>query len=143
MKTTKGCRVKVHYTGTLRDGRVFDSSEGREPLAFTVGAGQMIEGFDEGVLGMSPGERKTVVIPPERAYGHVEDDLIFSVSRETMPDGYSPSLGDRLAVTGEGGQSFPVVVREIDDSSITLDGNHELAGEELIFAITMVEVLPA
>ncbi|MCF4152025.1 peptidylprolyl isomerase [Dethiosulfovibrio sp. F2B] len=142
-KTTAGCHVKVHYTGTLKDGTVFDSSLERDPLAFTVGAGQMIAGFDEGVLGMSEGEEKTIVLPPEKAYGPRNEQLLFAVGREQLPEGYEPSIGDQLSVTSAEGGVFPVTIAGLDEDVVTLDGNHRLAGEELTFKITMVEVTPA
>ena len=140
-KVAAGCKVKVHYTGTLEDGTVFDSSLEREPLAFTVGAGQMIAGFDHGVVGMAEGEERTIVIPAEMAYGEIREDLIFSVPREHMPEGYDPIVGDQLAVTSSDGQPFPVTVKEVCEETVTLDGNHSLAGKELTFSVTMVEVL--
>lgn len=142
-KVIPGCKVKVHYTGTLQDGTVFDSSLEREPLAFTVGAGQMIAGFDQGVVGMVEGEEKTIVIPADMAYGEIREDLVFAVPRENMPEDYVPSVGDQLAVTSSDGHPFPVTVKEIDEETVTLDGNHALAGKDLTFAVKMIEVLSA
>lgn len=142
-KATAGCKVKVHYTGTLEDGTVFDSSLEREPLAFTVGAGQMIPGFDQAVVGMAEGEEKTIVLPADMAYGEVREDLVLAVPKDQMPEDYTPTVGDQLAVTTSDGQPFPVTIKEIGEETVTLDGNHALAGKELTFNVTMVEVLSA
>lgn len=140
-KAVAGCKVKVHYTGTLKDGTIFDSSLEREPLAFTVGAGQMIAGFDQGVVGMIEGEEKTIVIPAEMAYGEIREDLIFSVPIGHMPEDYVPTAGDQLAVTSSDGNPFSVTVKEVHEDTVILDGNHSLAGKELTFSVTMVEVI--
>ena len=142
-KATAGCKVKVHYTGPLEDGTVFDSSLEREPLAFTVGAGQMIPGFDQAVVGMAAGEEKTIVLPADMAYGEVREDLVLAVPKDQMPEDYTPTVGDQLAVTTSDGQPFPVTIKEIGEETVTLDGNHALAGKELTFNVTMVEVLSA
>ncbi|HQF91907.1 MAG TPA: peptidylprolyl isomerase [Synergistaceae bacterium] len=139
MHATKGSVVKVHYRGTLRDGSVFDSSQGREPLEFVVGAGQMIAGFDQGVEGMALGEERTLVIPPERAYGPWNEDLVMSVPRTNLPEGYDPAEGDQLHMAlGPRGRPFPVTVMAVEEDHVVLDGNHRLAGEELTFAVTLV-----
>ena len=96
MIAEKGKRIRVHYTGTLSDGEVFDSSRGRNPLEFTVGAGQMIPGFDRGVVGMKVGEERTLVLPPEEAYGRKRDDMVFSVSRDVMPENYEKTMSSRF-----------------------------------------------
>ncbi|HPR90347.1 MAG TPA: peptidylprolyl isomerase [Synergistaceae bacterium] len=140
MIAKKGSKVKVHYTGTLKNGDVFDSSEGRSPLEFTVGAGQMIPGFDKGVEGMTAGEKKTITLPPKEAYGEKRDDMLFRVSRDVLPEGYTPSIGDPLRVATDDGGVLNVFIAEMDEDGITLDGNHRLAGEELTFEVTMVEI---
>jgi peptidylprolyl isomerase len=136
-----GDTVKVHYTGTLQDGTVFDSSVDREPLSFTVGAGQMIEGFDKAVIGMKTGETKKVSIPAAQAYGEHEDTLVFVVDRKNIPPTMSPEVGDDLMMSTQSGGSVNVKVTEVTDSTITVDANHELAGKDLIFEITMVEII--
>jgi len=135
-----GDNVKVHYTGTLKDGTVFDSSINRQPLAFMVGAGQMIEGFDKAVVGMKVGETKTVTIPAAQAYGEHEDSLVFTVAKKDMPPALNPQIGDDLMMSTENGGSVNVKVVAVTASSITVDANHELAGRELIFEINMVEI---
>lgn len=139
----KGCKVKVHYTGTLEDGSVFDSSLERDPLEFTVGAGQMIAGFDEGVIGMKVEDEKNIVIPPEKAYGVPSDEFFFDVPKEHLPEGYEPKVGDSLAMKSDDGRPFPVTVKAVEDEKVILDGNHMLAGKTLNFQIKMVEIAPA
>jgi len=136
-----GDTVKVDYTGTLSDGTVFDSSADREPLEFTVGAGTMIEGFDRAVLGMKPGDSKTVDIPADEAYGQYRDDLVFEVDRGELPPDMDPQVGDRLVMTQSNGQQIPVTVTAVDESTVTMDANHQLAGEDLTFEIELVEIL--
>lgn len=131
--------VNVHYKGTLGDGTVFDSSEGREPLQFTVGSGMVIPGFDNGVTGMVIGEKKTVYIPAEEAYGPVQEDMIFTFNRLDIPDDIPLEIGGTLNMHN-GQQAMPVVVREITATKVKLDANHELAGKDLIFEIELVSV---
>lgn len=140
MIAEKGMTVSVHYTGSLADGEVFDSSRGRETLKFTLGAGQMIPGFDRAVEGMKIGEEKTVVLSPEEAYGHRRDDLIFSVDRHVLPKGYQPFVGDQLQMAGDDGSVFPVSIISLEGESVILDGNHRLAGKELTFELELMEV---
>lgn len=135
-----GDQVKVHYTGKLDDGTVFDSSAGRDPLEFTVGGGQMIKGFDAGVNGMSVGESKTVTILADEAYGPVREEMVIVVGREECPPDMDPAPGDKLQMRHESGQVVVVVVTEVTETHITLDGNHELAGKDLTFEIELVEV---
>ena len=138
----KGDNVKVHYKGTLTSGEQFDSSEGREPLAFTVGAGQMIKGFDEAIPGMSVGDKKTVNINPENAYGEKNPDAIIEFPKSNIPADMKLETGMKLKLKNEAGQPIPVVVTEIKDEIIILDANHELAGKELVFDIELVEIKP-
>ena len=135
-----GDKVKVHYTGKLKDGTVFDSSVNREPLAFTVGAGQMIEGFDKAVVGMKVGESKTVTIPAAQAYGERQDAMVIAVPKSNLPPDMNPEVGEELMMSTRSGGSVKVKVMEVTDSSVTIDANHELAGKELIFEIKMVEI---
>ncbi len=135
----KGDRIRVHYTGTLNDGSVFDSSvlNKRPPLEFVVGAGQMIAGFDKGVIGMTIGEVKNLHLAPEEAYGVRRDDMLITVPADRMPAGYAPKVGDELMMG-----RHPVVVAEVkNDGSVVLDANHSLAGKELNFEVTLVEIL--
>lgn len=135
----QGDTVRIHYTGTLQDGTEFDSSRDREPLAFTVGSGEVIPGFDAAVTGMTVGDRKTVTIPAEQAYGLHRAELIVEVPRTQVPPQITPRVGQRLQL-GRGDQALMVVVREVSDESLVLDGNHPLAGEDLTFALELVEV---
>ena len=135
----KGSKVKVHYTGSLPTGEIFDSSEGREPLEFEVGAGMMIKGFDEAVNGMKVGDKKRAEIPAAEAYGESNKDLIFNFERSKLPADMVPEVGMRLAMDN-GGQQIPVTITNVTEDSIEIDANHELAGKDLIFDIEMVEI---
>jgi peptidylprolyl isomerase len=137
-----GDTVKVHYHGRLRSGETFDTSEGREPLEFTVGSGQVIKGFDDGVRGMDIGGKRTVEIAPDDAYGEKEEDRIIEFPRTQFPPDMKPEVGMQLMMNDEEGQSLPVVVTEVKEDSVTLDANHPLAGMELIFDIELVDVKP-
>ena len=137
-----GDKVKVHYHGTLRTGETFDSSEGREPLEFTVGSGQVIKGFDEGVKGMSVGEKKTVEIPVGDAYGEKNEELIIEFPKAQFPADMNPEVGQQLMMSNGSEQSFPVVIKEVKDDSVLLDANHPLAGQDLVFDIELVEIVP-
>lgn len=143
-----GDTVKVHYTGRLEDGSVFDSSECHDeecgcetgPLEFTIGEGQVIPGFEQAVQGMSIGESKTVTIPVAEAYGDRQDELVAQVPRSDLPPGMEPEVGQQLEVTQEDGSSFPVLVIDVDAESITLDANHPLAGKDLTFDLKLVAI---
>ena len=136
----KGDTVKVHYTGKLQDGSVFDSSANREPLQFTLGGGNMIPGFEQAVLGMDVGDKKTAEIPSTQAYGEKREDMIISVPKENVPGDISPEVGQQLAIQQQGGQQVPVTVTEVTDEKVVLDANHPLAGKDLIFDIELVEI---
>ncbi|HEY9665962.1 MAG TPA: peptidylprolyl isomerase [Coleofasciculaceae cyanobacterium] len=136
-----GDTVKIHYTGKLDDGTVFDSSANREPLEFTLNAGQVIPGFDQAVLGMSPGESKTETIPMDQAYGPHRPEMVLQVDRQQMPPNLEPEVGQQLQVQSPQGQAIPVMITEVTDSKITLDANHPLAGEDLTFEIELVEIV--
>lgn len=136
---TSGNTIKVHYTGTLADGTVFDSSKGREPLEFTVGAGMMIKGFDDGVVGMEVGKEKRIEIKAADAYGEKREDMLFDVPADKLPAELKPELGMKLSMPTSGGV-FPVTVSKVTAETITLDANHELAGKDLIFDVEVVEI---
>jgi peptidylprolyl isomerase len=135
-----GDTVHIHYTGRLDDGSVFDASAGRDPLSFELGAGQVIPGFDQAVLGMAIGEQKTVRIAVEEAYGEPREDLRFRIPRERLPEGMDPEVGAKLQMAGHDGGSFPVTVVERDEASVILDANHPLAGEALTFELELVSI---
>lgn len=137
---TNGDTVHVHYTGTLDDGTVFDSSEGRDPLSFTVGAGQVVPGFDEAIAGMQVGDSKKVRLAPADAYGEHRDDLVLDVPNEQLPDGLVPEVGMELGLRGQDGQTMPVRVAAVGSDAITLDANHPLAGKSLTFDVTLVDI---
>lgn len=135
---TKGDTVRIHYTGRLDDGTVFDSSEGRDPLEFVLGAGQVIPGFDEAVTGMEQGEEKTVTIAADQAYGPRRDELLINVGRSEMPSGIEPQVGQRLQMSTPDGQTFQVTVTQTSEEMVVLDANHPLAGRDLTFDIELV-----
>jgi peptidylprolyl isomerase len=135
----KGDNVKVHYTGTLDDGTVFDSSDGGEPLDFAAGSGQVIEGFNDAVIGMTVGESKTVLIPVDKAYGERKDEMVIQAPIEQVPPDLNPELGMRLEMGGANGEILRVVIVEITDTHLTLDANPPLAGKDLTFKIELVE----
>lgn len=137
-----GDKVKVHYHGKLRSGETFDSSQGREPLEFTVGSGQVIKGFDQGVMGMQVGDKRTVEISVQDAYGAKQDEMIIEFPRNQFPPDMKPEAGMQLMMNNGAGQSFPVTVTEVKEESVILDANHPLAGQDLIFDIELVEIVP-
>ncbi|MCC5935144.1 MAG: peptidylprolyl isomerase [Balneolales bacterium] len=137
----QGDKVKVHYTGTLQDGSVFDSSREREPLEFQIGSGALIPGFEKAVLGLSVGESTKVEIPSGEAYGEVRDEMIISVERDKLPADIDPQIGMQLQVQQPDGQAMPVVISDVNETHITIDANHPLAGRDLTFEIELVEVV--
>jgi peptidylprolyl isomerase len=136
-----GDTVKVNYTGKLEDGSVFDSSSSGESLEFKIGTGQLIPGFESAVIGMNPGDSKTVRIGPEEAYGPHYEEMIIHVDRKQVPPGMEISLGDQFQLQQESGQNVIVTVTEISEAGVTLDANHPLAGKELIFDIELVAIV--
>jgi len=136
---TDGDTVRIHYTGRLDDGTVFDSSEGRDPLEFVLGAGQVIPGFDQAVTGMETGEEKTVTIPAGDAYGPRRGELIVNLGRSEIPKGLDPKVGQRLQMSTQDGKTLQVTVAETSDTGVVLDANHPLAGKDLTFDIHLVE----
>ncbi len=141
-KVSIGDKVKVHYHGKLRNGETFDSSEGREPLEFTVGSGEVIKGFDSGVTGMAVGDKKTVEINVSDAYGEIDEDRIIEFPKSQFPDDMKPEAGMQLMMNDGQGQSFPVVIAEVKEDTVLLDANHPLAGEELIFDLELIAIEP-
>jgi len=141
MATAKpGDTVHVHYTGRLDDGSVFDASEGRDPLEFTLGAGHVIDGFDRALDGMEVGTSKSVRIPVEEAYGERRDDLVLELPRSQVPEGMVVEVGARLELQRHDGHTMPVTVIATDDVAIKLDANHPLAGEALTFELQLVAI---
>lgn len=136
----QGDVVHIHYTGKLDDGTVFDTSADREPLSFTIGEGAVIPGFENAVAGMAPDEEKTVRIKPDDAYGERRDDMQVSVERTQLPEDLEPEVGMQLALKTEEGQQIPVVITALDESNVTLDGNHPLAGQALTFDIKLEKI---
>ncbi len=135
-----GDTVKVHYTGKLTDGEQFDSSNGREPLEFTVGAGMMIAGFDAALPGMKVGDKKTINIAAKDGYGETDENAFIEFPNENIPADMKLEIGQQLTLTNEQGQPFPVVVKELRDDVVLFDANHFLAGKELVFDIELVEI---
>lgn len=135
-----GDTVRVHYHGKLTNGSTFDSSEGREPLEFTVGQGQVIKGFDDALVNMNVGDKKTVNIPVDQAYGQRNDDMMMEYPRSEFPADMKPEAGMQLHMSDNVGNVFPVVITEVKDDVVILDANHPLAGEDLIFDIELVSI---
>ncbi|MGQ9855389.1 MAG: FKBP-type peptidyl-prolyl cis-trans isomerase [Fervidobacterium sp.] len=138
MGIKSGDKIKVHYTGMFEDGQVFDTSLNREPLEFVVGAGQVIQGFEEELIGLEIGDRKKFLIPFEKAYGPVREDLKFSVQRSMLPE--DANVGDLLEVHQQDGGFFVVRIEELNENVAILDANHPLAGKNLIFEVEIIEI---
>lgn len=135
-----GDKVRIHYTGTLEDGSVFDSSSGREPLEFTVGSGQIIPGLDKALPGMSAGEKKSVNIPPEEAYGQHDPEWVMEVARGEIPAEIPLQIGMQLEMRSPDGRAMPVTVTVLTDATVTLDANHFLSGKALTFDFELVSI---
>tara|TARA_B100000809_G_scaffold109428_1_gene107916 strand:- start:1272 stop:1718 length:447 start_codon:yes stop_codon:yes gene_type:complete len=135
--------VKVNYTGKLSDGQIFDSSEGREPIEFTLGQGQLIPGFEKGLIDMKLNEKKTITIPKEEAYGDVNKDLIQEVKKTELPQDMAPEVGMGLVSKTPDGQEMNLMVVEVREETIVIDGNHPLAGKELIFDLEVLAITEA
>lgn len=137
----QGDTVTVHYTGTLDDGTVFDSSEGGEPFEVTLGEGMVIPGFESAILGMNPGDSNTTKIPSADAYGPHREELVIQVGRDQLEEGVTPQVGERLRSQRPDGSEFVVVVTSVSEEGITVDANHPLAGKDLTFEIKLVDIL--
>ncbi len=136
----QGDKVKVHYTGKLNDGSVFDSSVERDPLEFTIGEGAVIPGFEQAVVGLQPGDSTETTIEAENAYGVHSNELITEVPRERMPRDLQVTIGQQLQVSMANGQTAVVMVTDMTDTAVTIDANHPLAGQDLTFSIELVEI---
>jgi len=134
--------VRVHYTGSLKDGTVFDSSLDKQPLEFKIGHGIIIPGFENGIIGMNEGDTKVISIPPEDAYGLHRDDLVGIIEKVRVPNNIKPEVGMVLKVRSPEGEMIKVTVKDVNETGVTLDMNHPLAGKELIFEIKLIEVIP-
>ena len=139
-KVKDGDTVKVHYTGKLENGEVFDSSREREPFEFTVGNKAVIPGFEKGVVGMEVGDTKTIEIPPEEAYGAKQDQLVVEVNKSEFPDDITPAIGQRLQIRQQDGNPIIVTITDLTEDIITLDANHPLAGYTLFFDVELIEI---
>ncbi|PQV46903.1 peptidylprolyl isomerase [Jejuia pallidilutea] len=139
-KVKENDTVKVHYTGKLSNGQVFDSSLEREPLEITLGKGMLIPGFEKGIIAMEVNEKKTINIPVEEAYGEVNKELFYDVKKEQLPPDMTPEVGMGLASKDENGREIQFRVAEVKEDHIVVDANHPLAGQELIFDLELVEI---
>ncbi|MFT5257823.1 MAG: FKBP-type peptidyl-prolyl cis-trans isomerase 2 [Polaribacter sp.] len=140
IQVSENSTVKVNYTGKLADGQVFDSSEGKEPIEFTLGQGQLIPGFEKGLIDMKLNEKKTISMPKEDAYGEINEALIQEVKKSELPQEMEPKVGMGLVSKSPDGQEMNLMVIEVKEESIVIDGNHPLAGKDLIFDLEVVEI---
>lgn len=139
-RAKRGDTVSVHYIGSFEDGTVFDSSKGHAPLEFTIGAGQVISGFEDAVVGMNEGDRKRETIAPTEGYGERHEALVFTIGRDQLPPGSDIAVGDTVQIGFPDGRTAAVHVAQADDQSLTLDANHPLAGRTLIFEVELVSI---
>jgi|ERR1044072_4490909 peptidylprolyl isomerase len=140
MTVKEGDTITIHYTGKLDDGTVFDSSEGNEPLNFTVGAREVIPGFEAGAIGMNVGDKKDIVIPPDQAYGPYFEELVKVIPKDAFPPNVTPVLGMAFEIQLPSGEAIPVRVIDIEGEEVTIDANHLLAGETLYFKLELVSI---
>ncbi len=136
----EGDRVQVHYTGKLQSGEVFDSSQGREPLDLTIGEGKIIPGFEQALLGMQTGDKKSFDLTPDQAFGERKDELVHVIQKEQIPSDIKLEIGMQLALEGQQKEPIPAQVVDISESTVTLDTNHPLAGKDIIFEVDVVEI---
>jgi peptidylprolyl isomerase len=140
VEAKNGDTVTVHYTGRLKDGTVFDSSANRDPLEFTLGEGLLIPGFEQAVLGMSPGESKTAEVSADQAYGPHREEMVVEIDRQEFPPHFQPEVGQQLQIPQSEGQVARLIVTAVSEQKVTLDANHPLAGRDLTFDIQLVEI---
>ncbi|MEL6492049.1 MAG: peptidylprolyl isomerase [Cyanobacteria bacterium J06621_3] len=136
-----GDKVKVHYTGTLNNGQVFDSSKERDPLEFTLGTGMVIAGFDAAVTGLEPGETITKTIPVDEAYGPYQEEMVADIEKQNIPADFELEVGQRLQMQTPSGEAMAVTITDMKEGVVTLDGNHPLAGQDLTFELELVEIV--
>ncbi|HHP7237009.1 FKBP-type peptidyl-prolyl cis-trans isomerase [Longibacter sp.] len=136
----KGDEVRVHYTGKLEDGTVFDTSADGEPLSFTIGENRVIPGFEQAVLGMEPGDSKTEEIEPDQAYGSHREDMVMELEKTQIPDEVDPEVGQQLQLRLDNGQTVPVLITALGEETVEIDANHPLAGRTLTFEIELVDI---
>ena len=140
-KVKNGDKIRVHYHGKLTSGETFDSSAGREPLEFEVGSGMVIKGFDTGVTGMAVGEKKTITIPFDEAYGPKNPEMVIEMPKDRFPKDLEIAIGMPLSMSDQQGQQFEVTIAEIKEDAVLLDANHPLAGQDLVFDLELVEIV--
>ncbi len=138
---SKGDKIKVHYRGTLDDGTVFDDTHEREPIEFVLGQGKVIPGFEEAVVGMEPGDKKTVNLSTDQAYGERRDELVQDIPEDELAEDFDPEVGEHIEIHQEQGPPIPAQVVESDDQGLTVDANHPLAGKDLTFEIELLEIV--
>jgi peptidylprolyl isomerase len=141
-KAKKGDTVKVNYTGRSEDGTVFESSVGLIPLVFTIGSDEVVQGFEDAVLGMHPGEKKTVKVQPEEGFGMYDEDLVFEVEKDELPDDFYPQVGMDFEMEDEDGQELSATIIEVHEDSILVDANAPLAGKSVVYEIELLEIVP-
>ena len=139
-KTKNGDAIKIHYTGKLEDGNVFNDSREGQPLEFIVGGGEVMPGIEKGVIGMEPGDTKTIEIPPEDGFGPRRKELVIEVAKSDLPDQITPTLGQRLKMRHPDGGHIELMITDVNEETITLDANHPLAGHTLFFDLELVEI---
>lgn len=139
-RAKEGDEVRVHYTGKLEDGTVFDTSQDSEPLSFTIGENRVIPGFETAVTGMEPGDSKTTEIEPEQAYGEHREDMVMELDRDQIPENVDPQVGQQLQLRLDNGQTVPVLITALGEDTVTIDANHPLAGRKLVFEIELVDI---
>jgi len=137
----QGDKVQVHYTGKLDDGTVFDTSQQRDPIEFVIGQRQVIPGFEEAVVGMTPGDSKSATIPADQAYGPRRDEMVAEIGRDQLPEQIEPAVGLSLELHQANGQVIPTRIVEVSDSSVKVDANHPLAGRDLTFDLELVAIV--